>query len=153
MATTGVGMHAQRLVMAWMATVAAAATASGCASTSQDVPSPAVESGPVLYAQHCASCHGEKGRGDGPAAKSMAATVPDLTQIATRRGGRFPREEIARVIDGLSPFTAHGSREMPVWGYEFFDPRLEDAAAEALAAERVNRLVEFLDSIQLRKHD
>lgn len=107
----------------------------------------------MLYRLNCASCHGAAGRGDGPVAKSMTAPVPDLTHIAARRGGTFPRDEIARIVDGLSPFAAHGGREMPVWGYEFFDPRLEDQAAHALAAERVNRLVEYLASIQAREHD
>ena len=98
---------------------------------------------------HCASCHGMEGRGDGPVAPLMKVPVPDLTRIAARRGGRFPREEIARVIDGLSPFAAHGTRNMPVWGYEFFDPRLEDREAEAAVNERVDHLVEYIASIQL----
>jgi hypothetical protein len=83
----------------------------------------------------------------------MTVPVPDLTRIAARHGGRFPREEVARIIDGLSPFAAHGSREMPVWGYEFFDPRLEDEAAHALATERVDRLVEYLASIEAGELD
>lgn len=73
---------------------------------------------------------------------------PQATRHPRNRVGRFPREEIARVIDGLSPFAAHGTRNMPVSGYEFFDPRLEDREAEAEVNERVDRLVEYLASIQ-----
>lgn len=141
-------MAARHPLLACFTTVAVAATAAGCASNSREVLPPSGESGAALYRLNCASCHGAEGRGDGPVAKSMAVTVPDLTRIAGRHGGSFPKEEVARIIDGLSPLAAHGSRQMPVWGYEFFDPRLDDEAAIALANERVNRLVEFLASIQ-----
>jgi mono/diheme cytochrome c family protein len=132
-----------------MATVAAASLLAACASSPRETLPTAGESGTTLYRLNCASCHGVDGYGDGPVAKSLTVPVPDLTRIAARRGGRFPREEVARIIDGLSPFAAHGSREMPVWGYEFFDPRLDDEAAQALADERVRRLVDYLASIQV----
>ena len=34
-----------------------------------------------LYVQHCASCHGESGRGDGPAAGTGWPPVTDLTRL------------------------------------------------------------------------
>jgi mono/diheme cytochrome c family protein len=142
-------MGVRHSVLGWIATAAAAATAAGCASSSGGSLPPAGESGAMLYRLNCASCHGAEGHGDGPVAKSMTVMVPDLTHIAARRGGRFPQEEVARIIDGLSPFAAHGTRQMPVWGYEFFDPRLDDEAARALADERVRRLVDYLASIQV----
>jgi mono/diheme cytochrome c family protein len=132
-----------------MATVAAASLLAACVSSPRETLPVAGESGATLYRLNCASCHGVEGYGDGPVAKSLTVPVPDLTRIAARRGGRFAREEVARIIDGLSPFAAHGSREMPVWGYEFFDPRLDDEAASALANERVSRLVDYLASIQV----
>ena len=146
-------MGARQAVHGWMTTAAAAALLSACASSPPQTLPAVGESGAALFRMNCASCHGVEGHGDGPSAKSMTEPVPDLTRIASRRGGRFPREEVARIIDGLSPFAAHGSREMPVWGYEFFDPRLEDEAAHALATERVDRLVEYLASIQAREPD
>ena len=94
-----------------------------------------------------------EGRGDGPVAALMNVSVPDLTRIAVRRGGSFPEEEIARIIDGLSPLAAHGTRNMPVWGYEFYDPRLEDRKAETQVTERVDRLVAHLASIQAPDRD
>lgn len=132
-----------------MTAIAAATTATGCASSSRETTSPG-ESGAALFRAHCASCHGPEGRGDGPVSPLLKVPVPDLTRIAARRDGRYPRIEIARIIDGLSPFAAHGDREMPVWGFEFFDPRLPDRQAEAQVNERVERLVEHLDSIQVR---
>jgi mono/diheme cytochrome c family protein len=142
-------MGARKAVHAWMTTIAAASLLAACASSPRETLPVAGESGATLFRLNCASCHGVDGYGDGPVAKSLTVPVPDLTRIAARRGGRFPREEIARIIDGLSPFAAHGSREMPVWGYEFFDPRLDDEAASALANERVSRLVDYLASIQV----
>lgn len=38
-----------------------------------------VERGRALYVTHCASCHGDGGRGDGPAAASLTPTPGDLT--------------------------------------------------------------------------
>lgn len=78
----------------------------------------------------------------------MAVMVPDLTRIAARRGGRFPEDEVARIIDGLSPLAAHGTRHMPVWGSEFYDPEEDDETAQRQASERVDRLTQFLGSIQ-----
>ena len=78
----------------------------------------------------------------------MAVTVPDLTRIAARRGGRFPEDEVGRIIDGLSPLAAHGTRHMPVWGYEFYRSDLDDETAQRQATERVERLTQFLGSIQ-----
>ncbi len=38
-----------------------------------------IAGGAVLFPQHCASCHGAEGRGDGPAAKALADPPADLT--------------------------------------------------------------------------
>ena len=37
------------------------------------------EAGEALYAQHCASCHGAEGKGDGPAAEGLNPPPGDLT--------------------------------------------------------------------------
>ncbi len=39
-----------------------------------------IADGAALYPQHCASCHGAEGRGDGPAAKGLRIPPADLTQ-------------------------------------------------------------------------
>jgi len=104
--------------------------------------------GAELYRLHCAGCHGASGLGNGPVAPLMAIAVPDLTRIAARRGGQFREDEVARIIDGLSPLAAHGTRHMPVWGYEFHSADEDDETAQRHAAERVERLTRFLGSIQ-----
>lgn len=78
----------------------------------------------------------------------MEIVAPDLTRISARRGGRFPEDEVARIIDGLSPLAAHGTRHMPVWGYEFYGPDPGDATAHRQATERVESLTRFPGSIQ-----
>src|SRR4051794_15340818 len=57
-------------------------------------------SGQDMYKAYCASCHGLTGRGDGPAAPALKATVPDLTTIKARNGGKFPSAHIVQVVRG-----------------------------------------------------
>jgi len=57
-------------------------------------------------------------------------------------------------IDGTDPVTAHGSREMPVWGYPLIlhQVRREEFSLPELAQEeidnRIKLLVEYMKSIQ-----
>jgi mono/diheme cytochrome c family protein len=105
-------------------------------------------SGAELYREFCASCHGLQGHGDGPVAPGLRHKVPDLTELAKRRGGVFPAEEIHRIIDGRSMPRAHGSAEMPVWGWEFYGYEGEDATRRRRAAELIDQIVDYLRSIQ-----
>ncbi|HXR88889.1 MAG TPA: c-type cytochrome [Steroidobacteraceae bacterium] len=101
-------------------------------------------SGAILFKLHCASCHGEDARGNGPVAEYLNVKVPDLTQISAAHGGTFPEEEVFRIIDGQAEMHAHGTRHMPVWGYEFFGQQADDERAHAQAAEKVDALVNYL---------
>jgi len=108
-----------------------------------------VEIGKEVFVRHCASCHGEAGRGDGPVAGALRTPPADLTRIAARRGGVLPKGEIARFVDGRFVVEAHGTREMPVWG-----ERLGERIPEAGVSEEVVRgdlavVVEYLQSIQV----
>ena len=105
--------------------------------------------GRVLYLDHCASCHGGSGRGDGPAAGSLRNIPTDLTQYAQRNGGVFPSEQLRRVIDGRG-VGAHGSVEMPVWGSVF---KASGAGGEAATGERIEAIVAYLQSLQQRRGD
>ena len=107
-----------------------------------------LRAGARLFRGSCAACHGEGAQGNGPVAPLLTVPVPDLTRIAARRGGEFPELEIFRIIDGQSELAAHGSRHMPVWGYEFFGDDADDEVAHSRAVEKVDRLVAHLRSIQ-----
>jgi mono/diheme cytochrome c family protein len=104
--------------------------------------------GAQTYQQHCTACHGLGGRGDGPAAPALRTPPSDLTRIAARRDGVFPAGEIAKVIDGRFHITAHGSREMPVWGEHFGMGIPETELSESIARGKVATLVEYLKRIQ-----
>ena len=104
--------------------------------------------GAELYGRFCASCHGAQGRGDGPVAATLKVEVPDLTRL-TRAGKPFPAEQVRRIVDGRQVLAAHGARRMPVWGYEFATATAsEPDAGAAQAAAQIDRLVEFLRSLQ-----
>lgn len=105
-------------------------------------------SGEELYLRFCASCHGSEALGDGPVSRSLNVAVPDLTRIASRYG-EFPAGAIRDVIDGRGiDKRAHGTREMPVWGYEFWIEEGGDVSAQKAVRDAINKLVEHLRSIQ-----
>lgn len=105
-------------------------------------------SGAELYQVFCASCHGKEARGDGPVAKALKPTVPDLTRIATGNGGTFPAERVRETIDGQNLPRVHGTRAMPVWGWDFYAIKGADPARRERVNELIGRLVNYLASIQ-----
>lgn len=105
-------------------------------------------SGKELYARFCASCHGTEGRGDGPVASAFKVEVPDLTLIARRAGGEYPRERIARVIDGRHIIGAHGTRTMPVWGEDFSTLEIGNPDAERSTRLIIGRLADYVLLLQ-----
>jgi mono/diheme cytochrome c family protein len=109
-----------------------------------------VEVGRDAFATHCAACHGSDARGGGPAASALRTPPADLTRIAARRGGDFPADEIAAWIDGRLAPAAHGTREMPVWGYRFAEGLPAGELTQELVRGRILTLVEYLRSIQAR---
>ena len=106
-------------------------------------------SGMQLFESFCASCHGVGGKGDGPVAPLIKTGVPDLTRLAKREGGEFPTEDVRRTIDGRWDRPAHGPRDMPVWGWRFYEVSSgDDEAARARTDAMIGRLVDYLRSIQ-----
>ena len=126
--------------------ILASAVLAGCACSAQSPAEPA--SGETLFRRDCSGCHGLNAQGNGPVAEFLTVPVPDLPQIAARRAGRFPEDDVFRLIDGQSAQTVHGLRHMPVWGYEFFGNDADDESAHRAATQKVARLVAYLHSIQ-----
>jgi mono/diheme cytochrome c family protein len=126
----------------------AACVGSGSAETATHPDHRAAEHGERQFRLSCAGCHGVDARGSGPIAPVLSAPVPDLTLIASRHGGRFPEDDIYRIIDGQADLSAHGPRHMPVWGYEFFADDPDDEVAHRQATEKIERVMSYLRSIQ-----
>jgi len=104
-----------------------------------------VASGRDLYVSYCASCHGKDAKGKGPAAASLKTPPPDLTVLAQKNDGKFPKTRVMETISGENAMKAHGSREMPVWGPYFLAlSGMKEKAAKA----RVEDLANYLESIQ-----
>lgn len=123
---------------------------SACAGTDTRERGAAQMSGMEMYEQLCSSCHGVGGRGDGPVSSLIKISVPDLTRVAQRDGGEFPVEDVRRTIDGRWDRRAHGARDMPVWGWQFYDSAAtNDVEERARVDSMIARLVDYLRSIQV----
>jgi|KBSMisStaDraftv2_1062788.scaffolds.fasta_scaffold1148736_2 mono/diheme cytochrome c family protein len=100
--------------------------------------------GQELFKFYCANCHGMDARGR-PATPAMRSPSTDLTMLAARNGGVFPRERVIAVIKHGSPATpAHGPKNMPVWGAIFRSMEPSDTLVEI----RIENLVQYLESLQ-----
>jgi mono/diheme cytochrome c family protein len=123
-----------------------AAAVSASAQKVERVPAKPLASaeGVETFKAYCSACHGVSARGDGPAAKALAKTPADLTQIAKRHNGKFSATDVEGVIIGNNMMMAHGSREMPIWG-PIFEATSTDQAVMKL---RVANLVKYLQAIQ-----
>lgn len=106
------------------------------------------------YQNSCASCHGATGRGDGPLVRHLVALPSDLTVLAKRHGGAFPRDRVAAMIDGrgTADIGPHGTREMPIWGSTYANRVKQvggtDAQAEQAAQRRIDDLIDHLVRLQ-----
>ena len=105
-------------------------------------------SGQETFMRFCAACHGESGQGDGPVSEGLPIAVPDLTRMRQRRGNTFPEDVLRKIIDGQETVVVHGTRYMPVWGYEFWVEEGADDAAHERVEVIVDNLVEYLRSLQ-----
>lgn len=105
----------------------------------------AAPSGREVFMDRCSACHGEDGKGNGPAVGSLKIAPGDLTLLSNRNGGAFPIERVKNIVGDWVDITAHGSREMPIWG-DLFHPK--SPAEQQAATERFKSLVAYLESIQ-----
>jgi mono/diheme cytochrome c family protein len=100
--------------------------------------------GAELFKFYCSNCHGADAKGRAAAAPARPA-APDLTTLAQRNAGVFPREHVRDVILHGSPsLAAHGPSGMPVWGAIFRGLDPNDTRTQI----RISNLVEYLESVQ-----
>lgn len=101
-------------------------------------------SGPDLFMQYCALCHGNDGRGTGPLTgdDAMKNSAADLTQIAKNNNGTFPFSRVAATIRDGGGVTGHSPSRMLAWG-KIFSAESDPVRAKAIIFE-VTRYVESL---------
>lgn len=104
--------------------------------------------GDYLFRTYCAACHGVTAKGNGPLADSMRKRPADLTEIAKRNKGEFPKDLVFRMIDGREPVKGHGGADMPVWGDVF--SRAVEGGDQNIVQKRIEALVDYLAGIQAR---
>jgi mono/diheme cytochrome c family protein len=81
--------------------------------------------GPIFKAQ-CAACHGQGGKGDGPAATALNPRPPDLR--AAGRIAALPDDSLVQIITG-------GRRGMPAYG-------------KTLTADQIQEVVAFMRTLK-----
>jgi mono/diheme cytochrome c family protein len=103
--------------------------------------------GADLYQAYCAVCHGKSAKGEGPMARSLKVAPADLTRIAMRNGGKFPRQRIEQILSGEAAVEAgHGTREMPLWGPIFS----QIAWDQDLGRVRIDNVAKYLEQLQTK---
>ena len=103
-------------------------------------------SGQQMFNEYCIACHGKLAKGDGPAASALKKTPADLTTLAVRNSGKFPELRIYSTIQGDADLTAHGSRDMPVWGSVFQDMSHSNGEVQM----RISNLVAYVKTLQVK---
>jgi len=84
----------------------------------------------------CAPCHGEDAKGNGVLTPVLKVPPADLTTLARRNDGVFPIAAVNEIIDGRTLIAAHGTREMPIWGFD------------VMVRNRIAEIIDYLNRIQ-----
>lgn len=105
--------------------------------------------GAAFFAQNCASCHGDSGRGDGPRANTLPQRPTDLTQLSTRNGGDYPAARTLSYIYG-DPQKSHLARVMPEFSSTMSDELVpvEIDGVFTPTPPQLAGLLAYLESIQ-----
>jgi mono/diheme cytochrome c family protein len=104
-------------------------------------------SGKEMYTAYCAACHGTDGKGNGPAANALKNPPANLTTLSSSNGGKFPSMKVAGAIRGDSTISAHGSKEMPVWGSLFW---AMSQGHDTEVQQRIANLTQYVESLQAK---
>lgn len=106
---------------------------------------PSIASGKETFLKYCASCHGEGGKGDGPASIAVKDPMPDLTTLSRRHEGKYPAGYVSAVGKFGRNMAAHGSEDMPVWGSRL---KAVDPVRDPTGQQHIEDLGAFLESLQ-----
>ena len=111
------------------------------------IQSASAASGKEMYTSYCAVCHGTDGKGGGPAASALKVPPADLSLLSKNNGGKYPSLKVSTAIRGDDAISAHGSKEMPVWGALF---RATSQGHESEVQQRVANLTKYVESLQAK---
>lgn len=144
-----------RVIAVAGAGLALAALLGGCTPEMQETPTVAAGTaapagtGAGDYARLCASCHGPEGRGDGPAASGLPTRPADLTRIARRAGGTYPRLQVMSRIYGYT--MGSSDTHMPQFGELLEGPTVLYDPGDGIRTPTPARLValqQYLETLQ-----
>ena len=87
--------------------------------------------GKHVFAQYCATCHGDEGRGDGQNASNLNPAPPDMTTSKNARDAAYLRRVITQgsAATGRSPLS-------PPWGRSLSAQQIDDLVAYCQALGR-----------------
>ncbi len=110
----------------------------------------AIAQGRADFNKHCAPCHSESGKGNGPELKVIPGIKPkDLTKIAAQNGGVFPYRDVEDIVDGRKIIPSHKRFDMPFWGVNFQQQGQEfTPASDAAARKRIDAIVDYIATLQ-----
>jgi mono/diheme cytochrome c family protein len=94
----------------------------------------------------CVDCHGADGRGGGPAAEGMVPHPVDLTQVAAKNGGVFPRLQVMGHIYGFTP--GRSESPMPQFGDLLDGPTIPYDAGDGNPTPTPVRLVALMEYVE-----
>lgn len=109
-----------------------------------------VRDGKNYFLRYCASCHGLNAAGDGPVAKALLRPPANLRLLGDKYGMPLPAVRLARTIDGRDEISAHGTREMPVWGEKLYEAG-EAKRGELGISEIIGKIIAYLNTVQDRR--
>jgi mono/diheme cytochrome c family protein len=108
---------------------------------------PSTASGKETFVKYCASCHGEDGKGNGPAAIALKPPPADLTTLSDRHEGKYPEGYVSALVKFGRSLAAHGSLDMPVWGSRFKEI---DPVHDPTGQQHVDDVVAYIRSLQAK---
>jgi mono/diheme cytochrome c family protein len=104
--------------------------------------------GKEMYLKYCSSCHGPRGKGDGPVSRDLKTKVPDLTLLRSKNKGLYPLDQVMSSIDGRRTVRGHGDRKMPVWGEVFTQEHEKGKYTELTSLLKAKVIAEYIETLQ-----
>ncbi|MDO5630964.1 MAG: cytochrome C [Paracoccus sp. (in: a-proteobacteria)] len=133
----------KQAIVAGTAALAMAAVIAACAPDQQ------MTTARSDYMNLCAGCHGTTGKGNGPAAAGQNPRPADITTIAARHDGEFPRLQVMSHIYGYT--MGRSESPMPQFG-DLLEGRtvMYDAGdgRETPTPQRLVALMEYVERMQ-----